>query len=192
MRPLLLPLLLSIILSACQPAPVPQHDGFEKAYTEAGRNIRLTLPGDQHRYRQLQATVAVDDTVIRSRVPMSFPVVDHRLADITGNGRLELVLMVEKSTAYDPVVRKRVFLYHLQQNRLKPLWLSSRLHQPLEALAIIPVPSGKALVRTVEHEANGNFRVSEYTWRQFGLEWLRDRGTDLSLNAAQKLLHHVP
>ena len=50
--------------------------------------------------------------------------------DIDGDGRVEIGVCVYKTAKFHPVPAKRPFFYALQDGRLQPVWLGSRLAWP--------------------------------------------------------------
>ena len=120
--------------------------------------------------------------------PLPYPVYHFECADIDGDGIIDIAVGVEKATRFDTLVRKRLFLFKLVDGYIRPLWLGSRLPQPLVGFTLDreTVP---ALVRTIEQEQDGSFLVAEYRWKGFGLGFIRYIGRELTGEKAGMLLH---
>jgi hypothetical protein len=109
-------------------------------------------------------------------------------ADVDGDGTDDILLGVIKVTRFDTVKRKRIFIFKLVEGCIRPLWLGSKVSQPLEDFKVIK-DGAKNVVRTIEVEENGNFLVAEYKWKGFGLTFIRYRGRNLNTNAANNLFN---
>lgn len=126
---------------------------------------------------------------LNSTWPLKYPVYRFDHGDITGNGTA-IAVGVIKSTRFDPKPDKRLFLFKITDNYyIRPLWLGSRVGQPLEDFRIMNRQK-PALIRTIEKEKNGTFLVAEYKWRGFGLEFIHYIQRESTIEEAQKLLQN--
>lgn len=93
-------------------------------------------------------------------------------ADIDGDGRLDLILLVHKSTRYDPRPAWRPFVYTLRDGRWVAKWLGSRVGRPLVEAAFVRTPDGARLL-TLEEFGDGLRGLTLYHWAGFGFrgEW---------------------
>jgi hypothetical protein len=92
-----------------------------------------------------------------------------RLADVDGDGRPELVLGVFKRTRFDPVPRKRLFVYDWPGYTLVPRWLGSRLSLPFEDFAFVDCNGdGRDELVALEQRPGGRRRLMRYDWNGFG------------------------
>ena len=108
--------------------------------------------------------------------------------DITGNGIPEIVVGVIKPTRFDPKPDKRLFIYRIaDETYIRPLWLGSRVAQPLENFRIIREET-PVRIRTMERERSGNFLIAEYTWRGFGLDFKRYLKREVGKQEAVRIL----
>jgi hypothetical protein len=97
-----------------------------------------------------------------------------RLADVDGDGRRELVLGVFKRARFDPVLRKRLFVYDWPGDNLVPRWLGSRLSLPFDDFAFVDCNrDGKEELLALEQGPGGRRRLMLYEWNGFGF-----RGAD--------------
>lgn len=66
---------------------------------------------------------------------------------------------------------KRLFIYRIADEAyIRPLWLGSRVAQPLEDFRVIREHTS-VLIRTMERERSGKYLIAEYAWRGFGLDF---------------------
>ena len=93
-------------------------------------------------------------------------------ADVDGDGRLDLLVLVYKTTRYHPNLAWRPFLYTLREGEWVPKWLGSRVGHPLEEAALVHTPEGVRLL-TIEQFTPGQNGLTLYHWCGFGFwgEW---------------------
>lgn len=102
---------------------------------------------------------------------LPYPVYQFDYGDVTGDGMPEIIVGVIKPTRFDPKPDKRLFIYRIADEAYtRPLWLGSRVAQPLEDFRVIREHT-PVLIRTVERERSGKFLIAEYAWRGFGLDF---------------------
>jgi hypothetical protein len=90
-----------------------------------------------------------------------------RLADVDGDGAQELILGVRKRARFDPVMRRRLFVYAWPD--WAPRWLGSRLSLPFEDFAFVDCDGdGKDDLLALELAADGRRRLMRYEWNGFG------------------------
>ena len=83
----------------------------------------------------------------------------------------EIIVGVIKPTRFDPKPDKRLFIYRIADEAyIRPLWLGSRVAQPLENFKVIREHT-PVLIRTMERERSGKFLIAEYAWGGFGLDF---------------------
>lgn len=121
---------------------------------------------------------------------LPYPVYQFDYGDITGNGIPEIVVGVIKPTRFDPKPDKRLFIYRIADEAyVRPLWLGSRVAQPLEDFRIVREKT-PVRIRTMERELSGNYLIAEYTWRGFGLNFKRYLKREIEKQEAVRLLKH--
>jgi len=98
-------------------------------------------------------------------------------ADIDSDGLLDLLVLVYKSTRYDPRPRWRPFVYTLRDDEWVPKWLGSRVGRPLLEAALVRTPEGVRLL-TIEDFGEGQTGFTLYHWQGFGFwgEWTGEPG----------------
>lgn len=110
---------------------------------------------------------------IHSSWKLNYPVYQFDVGDVTGDGIPEIAVGVIKPTRFYPKPDRRLFLFQISENLLiRPLWLGSRVAQPLQDFRIVKTQSAP-IIRTLEREQDAKFLVAEYRWRGFGLEFVR-------------------
>ncbi|MBO7133426.1 MAG: hypothetical protein J6W06_04625 [Bacteroidales bacterium] len=119
---------------------------------------------------------------------LRFPVYRFCTGDMDGDSIVDAVVGVEKPTRFDPVVRKRVFMFHNVKGKVRPLWMGSRLGQPIVDFRVVQVDHETRL-RSVEEEQNGKFLVAEYKWGSFGVEFIRYLCRDFGFDDSMEILN---
>ncbi len=128
----------------------------------------------------------VNDTLHVLRLGQSewrlpYPVYRFCTGDVDGNGSTDAIVGVVKATRYDSVVRRRVFIFKDYRGHVRPLWLGSRLGQPVVDFRFIPA---EGVLRAVERERSGRYLVADYRWRAFGMDFVRYLGRELTKHEA--------
>jgi hypothetical protein len=102
-------------------------------------------------------------------------------ADVDGDGRLDLLVLVYKKTRYDPKPAWRPFVYTLRDDRWVPKWLGSRVGRPLEEAAFVHLPGGVQLL-TIERFGPDQSGLTLYHWTGFGFRgaWTGPAGPPMS------------
>jgi hypothetical protein len=166
----------------------PHKSTWEIIY--ADKRVTIALEKTDSVNSRLRAETYVHDQHILSSVwPLRYPVYHLECGDVNGDGIDDILVGVTKTTRFDPVKRKRLFLFKLFEGYIRPLWLGSRVSQPLEAFHFIPAATGNR-IRTIEQEADGTYLVAEYEWKGFGLQFLQYKKRSVSLAAATQLLQN--
>ncbi len=103
------------------------------------------------------------DGAVTGTWQLPYPVYRFATADIDGNGSIDAVVGVFKSSRYFTTPSRRVFIFKNFNGKVRPLWLGSRLGGELVDFAVV----GSA-IRAIEETDHG-YAVSDYTWKGFGL-----------------------
>jgi hypothetical protein len=120
--------------------------------------------------------------------PLKYDVFNIDTGDINNDNSTDILVGVIKSTRFDPVSRKRLFIFKLFEGYIRPLWLGSRVSQPLVDFKFInDYPEGK--IRTIESEKDGSCLVAEYHWIGFGLGFMHYLAREISIQTAYKILN---
>jgi len=124
-----------------------------------------------------------------SRWELPFPVYHFEVGDVNGDGTDDIAVGVTKATRFDRNMGKRIFLFQLQDGSIIPLWLGSRVSQPLFDFRLLRVQERKN-IRTIEKEQDGSYLVAEYEWYGFGLGFVRYVIREASLARAKKAINN--
>ena len=157
--PIALGVLLALILFAPgEPAPALQYEcaiqsgppARVRVFRSSGQTRRQVGPELTYRHRAKMASAA----------------------DVDGDGRLDLLVLVWKTTRYDPRPGWRPFVYTLRDGEWTPKWLGSRVGHPLLEAAFVRTPQGVRML-TIEDFGDGRTGFTLYHWRGFGFwgEW---------------------
>ena len=108
---------------------------------------------------------------------LPYPVYRFCTGDVDGDGSTDAIVGVVKATRHDSVVRRRVFIFKNYRGHVRPLWLGSRLGQPVVDFRFV---AGEGVLRVVELERSGRYLVADYRWRAFGMDFVRYLGRELT------------
>ena len=173
-----------LFVLACQ----KKNDTFEFVFDD--RKIEVSLVKVQDSIFDIRSKMTYHDSVTVSTWRLNYPVYQFDCADITGDGLPEIAVGVIKSTRFDPIVRKRLFLFKLYDAcYVRPLWLGSKVSLPLVDFRLMETKNGQR-VRTIEQESDHQFVVAEYSYKTFGLEWIRYIQRGITQQEAETLFLH--
>lgn len=131
--------------------------------------------------------IITDTSVNQWKLP--YPVYRFQIGDVDGNGFDDMLVGVIKTTRFDTTFAKRLFIFKNYNGLVRPLWLGSRLGQPLEDFICIQTKCGTRIV-TIEKEKSKKYLVAEYKWRRFGLEFTKYIEREIDLFQAQQILNN--
>ena len=156
-----------IFCCACQ----KKNNTFEFVLND--KKVVVSLVKIQDTVFDIRSEMTCNDSVTVSTWRLNYPVFQFQCADITSDGVPEIAVGVIKSTRFDTIVRKRLFLFKLYDTcYVRPLWLGSKVSFPLVDFRLMETKNGQR-VRTIEQEAENQFAVAEYCYKTFGLEWIQ-------------------
>ncbi len=121
------------------------------------------------------------------RIYTPYDVFEMKTGDVNHDGRTDICIGIIKPTPFDPVLKKRLFIFQIDRDYIRPLWLSSRLVRPLEEFAVLSNKEG-CMIRTIERENSDMFCINEYKWESFGMTFIKTRNDSLHFADAQSLL----
>lgn len=122
---------------------------------------------------------------------LPYPVYRFITADINNDGNTDILVGLIKTTRFDTIPRKRLFIYKLVDGCIRPMWLGSRVGQPLIDFSVSQF-NGYNVIRTAEYEHNGNCLVAEYKYQKFGIKFIRYIERNISPEKARLLLNNKP
>ena len=112
----------------------------------------------------------IDSTLEQWELP--YPVFQFQQGDVNGDGHVDALVGVIKTTRFDSLEAKRLFIFKNYKGYVRPLWLGSRMGKPLVDFMYLQTSEGPR-IRTIEKDRNGENLVAEYKWRSFGLEFVK-------------------
>jgi hypothetical protein len=111
-------------------------------------------------------TLTTDSTNHQWSLP--YPVYRMETGDVDGNGTIEALVGVIKSTRFYPEKGRRLFIFKNYEGLVRPMWLGSKLGGKLQDFHF-----HDGLVRSLETNAKGQYTVAEYRWDDFGMAFER-------------------
>lgn len=97
-------------------------------------------------------------------------------------GRNVLLIGVRKTAIFDPLERKRPFVYEIRSSDqgLRKIWLATSLSRPFETADFADLDgTGDDELVALEHTATGGMGLGAYIWKGFGVEGIA-RSADIA------------
>lgn len=156
---------------------------------ESGLKIKVQLNRKAKNQYTLVASCYNKGRLIQSNSwPFAYEVFKLDTGDVNNDGATDILVGVIKRTRFDTVCRKRLFIFKLFEGYIRPLWLGSRVSQPLEDFKFYQNKL-HGIVRTIELEQDMSYLVAEYHWQGFGLSFIHYLARELTFRQAQKILN---
>ncbi len=111
-------------------------------------------------------TLRTDTTCDHWELP--YPVYQFATGDVDGDGSIDAMVGVIKTTRYFKEKGRRLFIFKNYEGLVRPLWMGSKLGGILEDFRFI---DGK--IRSLECTTDGKYVVAEYRWDHFGMGFER-------------------
>lgn len=99
---------------------------------------------------------------------LPYPVYQMTTGDINGDGKVEAIVGVIKSTCFYPEPARRLFIFKQVNGKIRPMWMGSRMGGILCDFRFI-----KPYIRTLQATTDGKYVVADYVWDDFGLSFVR-------------------
>ena len=97
---------------------------------------------------------------------LPYPVYQYQTGDVDGDGSIDAMVGVVKSTRFYPEEGRRLFIFKQVNGKARPLWLGSKLGGILQDFRFI---DGK--IRALETTTDSLYVVTEYHWGGFGMDF---------------------
>ncbi len=122
---------------------------------------------------RLSVSTYQDSTLVRtSKTYIEHDIYRFCVGDVDADGTTDVCVGVIKHTRFDPIYRKRLFIYTHRSGIISPLWMGSKVGNNLQDFIAFKYGT-ELFIRTVEEHPDGGYSVGEYKWRSFGLIWQR-------------------
>lgn len=124
----------------------------------------------------------------KDRILTPYKIFKLETGDIDGDGQTDICIGIVKPTPFDSAMRRRLFIFQIESDYIRPLWLGSRLICPLVNFKVVPRENGVSHVIAIEQESR-KYRVSEYKWGTFGLQLVKVHQSFLTFSQAREIMN---
>lgn len=137
--------------------------------------------------------VSIKDTANKTidKIYTPYTIFDLQTGDINYDGKTDFCVGIIKPTPFDSVLKKRLFIFQIDRNYIRPLWLGSRLSHPYEKFIILKDPENKNCIRAIEKENKNLYCITEYKWGSFGMVFRKQCAHGLPFSKAEALLTKI-
>ena len=97
---------------------------------------------------------------------LPYPVYQYQTGDVDGDGHIDAIVGVIKSTRFYPEKARRIFIFKEINKKARPMWLGSKLGGILEDFRFV---NGK--IRALESTTDSLYAVYDYVWGGFGMKF---------------------
>jgi len=102
----------------------------------------------------------------RNEWRLPFPVYQFDIGDVDGDGNIDAIVGVEKSTRFFHDVARRVFIFKNYKGFPRGLWFGSRLGSEIIDFRFI---ADERVLRLLERRPDGTLFAVDYRWGSFGM-----------------------
>lgn len=95
---------------------------------------------------------------------LPYPVYQLQTGDVDGDGKEDAMVGVIKATRFYREMGRRLFIFHMVNGKVRPLWLGSKLGGILQDFRYV---DGR--IRSLETTTDSLYVVAEYKWGGFGM-----------------------
>ena len=127
-------------------------------------------------------TLSTDSTCDHWQLP--YPIYRMDTGDMDGDGSIDALVGVIKSTRFYPEKARRLFIFKNYHGLVRPLWMGSKLGGILQDFRYT---DGR--VRSLETTTDGQYVVAEYRWSGFGLVLDRSLAKGIGEKEARELFY---
>lgn len=176
-------LLILLLLTACGER---KHvtSTFSLRETNFTGTIVVEWVGKIERYR-----ISIFDSITgkTDKIYTPYEIFQVNIADANNDGKTDICIGIIKPTPFDPVLKKRLFIFQIDRDYIRPLWLSSRLVNPLEEFSTLS-RNNTCFIQTIERQNKEQYCIHEYTWGSFGMVYSKQIAGALTYTEAKKIL----
>jgi hypothetical protein len=136
-----------------------------------------------------KVTIINSTTGLSDRIYTPYEIFQMEIGDVNHDGKTDICIGIIKPTPFDPVFKKRLFIFQIDRDYIRPLWLGSRLVNPLEEFRVCK-NNNKITIKTIERQINNIYCVNEYRWESFGMSFIKKHNNSLSYSNALLILNN--
>ena len=117
-----------------------------------------------------------------------YEIFEMETGDVNRDGKTDICIGIIKPTPFDSVLKKRLFIFQIDSDFIRPLWLSSRLVNPLESFIVCKNKNEQCVIHSIEKQGPDIFCIREYKWESFGMTYIKTIKDSLLLDDANNLI----
>lgn len=95
---------------------------------------------------------------------LPYPVYQFQTGDVDGDGSIDAMVGVIKSTRFYPEKGRRLFIFKQVNGKVRPMWLGSKLGGILQDFRF-----KDGYIRSLETTTDSLYVVADYKWAGFGM-----------------------
>lgn len=95
---------------------------------------------------------------------LPYPVYQFQTGDVDGDGSIDAMVGVIKSTRFYPEKGRRLFIFKQVNGKVRPMWLGSKLGGILQDFRF-----KDGYIRSLEMTTDSLYVVADYKWAGFGM-----------------------
>jgi hypothetical protein len=176
-------LLSLLIFASCN-----QEQIFEKSIVISDSNIKGQVKVEKvHKLNKYKISIHNSLTGGKDIIYTPYQVFELAEGDINRDGKTDFCIGIIKPTPFDKTYKKRLFIFQIDQDYIRPLWLSSRLANTLETFVVVE-ENDSVVVKTIEIKKENEYCIHQYKWGSFGMVYQKEIGEGFGLNQAKKIL----
>lgn len=138
------------------------------SFEDGANKILVLLESIDADINRIVVLTTYNNKIVNARAAiLPWPIYQFQRGDIDDDDIADLFVGVIKACPYDPVVRRRLFVYEVIDGDLRAKWLGTHVSYHLKDFRTIAIDN-KTYIRTIEQDESGIYHIVTYAWAAFG------------------------